>query len=69
MLGGIYQFERSMILERQHEGIAKAKGKYRGKPINEALHDKIRELFSQGIKTQIAKQLACTRPTVYMTLE
>jgi DNA invertase Pin-like site-specific DNA recombinase len=71
MLGGIYQFERSMILERQREGIAiaKAKGKYRGKPINEALHDKIRELFSQGInKTQIAKQLGCTRPTVYKAL-
>ncbi len=70
MLGGIYQFERSMILERQREGIAKAKGKYRGKPINEALHDKIRELVSQGVnKTQIAKQLGYTRPTVYKPLE
>jgi DNA invertase Pin-like site-specific DNA recombinase len=69
MLGGIYQFERSMILERQREGIAKAKGKYLGKPINQALHDKIRELFSQGInKTQIAKQLGCTRPTIYNAL-
>jgi DNA invertase Pin-like site-specific DNA recombinase len=71
MLGGIYQFERSMILERQREGIAiaKAEGKYRGKPVNEVLHDQIRELFSQGInKTQIAKQLGCTRPTVYKAL-
>ncbi|HBY87321.1 MAG TPA: resolvase [Colwellia sp.] len=72
MLGGIYQFERSMILERQREGIAiaKAKGKYLGKPINKILHDKIRELFSQGKnKTQIAKQLGCTRPTVYNALK
>jgi len=71
MLGGIYQFERSMILERQREGIAiaKAKGKYLGKPVNEALHEKIRELFSQGVnKSQIAKQLGCTRPTVYKAL-
>jgi DNA invertase Pin-like site-specific DNA recombinase len=72
MLGGIYQFERSMILERQKEGIAiaKAKGKYLGKPVNEALHNQIRDLFSQGInKTQIAKQLNCTRPTVYKALD
>lgn len=72
MLGGIYQFERSMILERQRESIAiaKAKGKYLGKPINEALHNKIRALFNQGVnKTQIAKQLGCTRPTVYKALE
>lgn len=36
MLGGIYQFERAMILERQHEGIAiaKAKERYKGKQIN-----------------------------------
>lgn len=34
MLGAVYQFERSMILERQKEGIAKAKaaGKYKGRP-------------------------------------
>ena len=34
MLGAVYQFERSIILERQREGIAvaKAKGKYKGRP-------------------------------------
>ena len=33
MLGGIAQFEREIMLERQREGIAKAKaeGKYRGR--------------------------------------
>ncbi len=32
MLGAVYQFERSMMLERQREGIAKAKaaGRYKG---------------------------------------
>jgi DNA invertase Pin-like site-specific DNA recombinase len=34
LLGAVYQFEREMMLERQREGIAKAKlaGKYKGKP-------------------------------------
>jgi DNA invertase Pin-like site-specific DNA recombinase len=71
MLGGIYQFERSMILERQREGIAlaKLKGKYKGKPVNQILHTQIQDLFGQGLnKMQIAKQLGCSRPTVYKAL-
>ena len=34
MLGAVYQFERSIMLERQREGIAvaKSKGKYKGRP-------------------------------------
>lgn len=33
LLGSVYQFERQMLLERQAEGIAKAKaaGKYKGR--------------------------------------
>src|SRR5215510_10351029 len=31
MLGAIAQFERELMLERQREGIAKAKGKYKGR--------------------------------------
>ena len=71
MLGGIYQFERAMILERQREGIAiaKAKGKYRGKRVNQQLHDQIRELYAQGVnKTQIAKQLGCVRARAFRIL-
>ena len=71
MLGGIYQFERSMMLERQREGIAiaKQKGKYKGKPVNVELNENIRELADKGInKMQIAKQLNCSRTTVYKTL-
>lgn len=34
MLGAVYQFERTVLPERQKEGIAiaKAKGKYKGRP-------------------------------------
>ena len=41
VLGGVAQFEREMMLERQREGIAKAKsaGKYKGrKPIASDRH-------------------------------
>lgn len=50
MLGAVYQFERSILLERQKEGvqIAKANGKYQGrkKSINDR---KILELLAQGV--------------------
>jgi len=71
MLGGIYQFERSMMLERQREGIAIAKqqGKYKGKPIKLELRDDIRRLAGDGMnKMQISKQLNCSRTTVYKAL-
>lgn len=38
--------------------------------LGDVIHGKIRELFSQGVnKSQIAKQLGCTRPTVYKALK
>ena len=46
MLGGIYQFERSMMLERQREGIAIAKLK--GKSVNIELNKNIRALTKVG---------------------
>jgi DNA invertase Pin-like site-specific DNA recombinase len=50
LLGAVYQFEREMILERQKEGIAKAKlaGKYKGKP-NTIDRQSVWELLDQGI--------------------
>lgn len=72
LLGGIYQFERAMILERQREGIAiaKANGKYKGKGINKELHERIRLMYSEGMnKMQIAKTLGCARATVYKALK
>ncbi|MGL1957833.1 MAG: recombinase family protein [Colwellia sp.] len=72
MLGGIYQFERAMILERQREGIAiaKAKGRYKGKQINKELHANIKQLFSEGMsKAQVARTIGCARKTVIDVLK
>ena len=52
MLGAIAQFERELMLERQREGIAKAKaeGKYRGRaPTARAKASEIRRLHGEGI--------------------
>ncbi|OBT04763.1 resolvase [Shewanella sp. UCD-FRSSP16_17] len=71
LLGAIYQFERSMILERQREGIeiAKKKGKFKGKQPNKELYLKIQKLFDKGMtKRSIAIELGCSRPTVYRAL-
>lgn len=71
MLGSIAQFERELMLERQREGIAKAKaeGKYRGRPVTTD-RDKVRELAALGIpKAKIAKQLGISRETVYRALD
>jgi DNA invertase Pin-like site-specific DNA recombinase len=51
VVGAVAQFEREMMLERQREGIAKAKaeGKYKGrKPTAALLADKVREMHGQG---------------------
>lgn len=71
VLGSVAQFEREMMLERQKEGIAKAKaeGKYRGRPpsVDQA---KIRELVALGIpKAKIAKDMGISRETVYRALD
>jgi DNA invertase Pin-like site-specific DNA recombinase len=60
-----------MMLEQQREGIAiaKLKGKYKGKPVNIELTKNILGLAEKGInKMQIAKQLDCSRTTVYKVL-
>ena len=72
MLGGIAQFEREMMLERQREGIAKAKaaGKYKGrKPTARAKSDEVRALHKDGIgPTEIARRLSIGRASVYRIL-
>ena len=69
MFGAMAQFEREMMLERQREGIAKAKaeGKYKGRmPTARAKSDKVMALLDQGISpTQIAKDLGIGRASVY----
>lgn len=72
MFGAMAQFEREMMLERQREGIAKAKadGKYRGrKPTVRAKADEIKQLKADGMTaTEIAKQLGVGRASVYRVL-
>ena len=69
MLGSIAQFERELMLERQREGIARAKaeGKYKGrKPTAKAKTHEIKRLIADGIgPTAIAKRLGISRASVY----
>jgi DNA invertase Pin-like site-specific DNA recombinase len=72
MLGAIAQFERELMLERQREGIVKAKaeGKYKGRaPTARAKSAEVRALRAQGIgATEIAKRLRISRASVYRAL-
>lgn len=72
VLGGIAQFEREMMLERQREGISKAKkaGKYKGrKPIHEEKRAAILYLALDGVpKTKTAQQVGVGQATVYREL-
>jgi DNA invertase Pin-like site-specific DNA recombinase len=72
MLGAVAQFEREMMLERQREGIAKAKseGRYKGrKPIAEDLRHNVLKLAAEGAtRIAIASQLGIGEATVYRIL-
>jgi len=73
MIGAIAQFERElMLLERQREGIAKAKaaGKYKGRaPTARAKLDQVRELRAAGVgASEIARRLGIGRASVYRLL-
>jgi DNA invertase Pin-like site-specific DNA recombinase len=72
IFAGFAQFEREMMLERQREGIAKARaeGKYRGrKPSASLKADKARALKAAGrTVTEIAAALAIGRGSVYRAL-
>lgn len=72
MLGSVAQFEREMMLERQREGIAKAKGegKYKGrKPTALAQEGDVKALHIAGTSpTEIAKKLGIGRTSVYRIL-
>ena len=69
VLGSVAEFERSMMLERQREGIAKAKseGKYKGRaPTARAKSDEVRKLLASGIgPVEIATQLNISRSSVW----
>lgn len=69
MLGAIAEFERELMLERQREGIAKAKaeGKYKGrKPTARAQAAEVKRMLAQGVgATEIARTLGIGRASVY----
>jgi DNA invertase Pin-like site-specific DNA recombinase len=73
ILGGVAEFEREIMLERQREGIAKAKaeGKYKGRaPTARAKADDVVKLHREGIGgTEIAKRLGIGRASVYRILD
>jgi len=72
VIGSIAQFEREMMLERQREGIAKAKadGVYKGrKPTARAKAAEIAALKQQGIgPAEIARRLKIGRASVYRVM-
>lgn len=70
MLGAVAEFERSIILERQREGIAIAKveGKYRGRKPS-LTDDRVQELRIRADagekKTALAREFGISRETIY----
>jgi DNA invertase Pin-like site-specific DNA recombinase len=73
VLGGIAEFEREIMLERQREGIAKAKaaGKYKGrKPTARARSAEVLSMYRAGARpTDIATKLNIGRASVYRILK
>lgn len=72
MLGAIAAFERDLMLERQREGIAKAKadGKYKGRaPTARRQAEEARKLRADGMHPLvIAERLGISRASVYRVL-
>ncbi|AWB48293.1 DNA invertase [Gemmobacter aquarius] len=72
ILGGVAEFERSIMLERQREGIAKAKaeGKYKGrKPTARAQAEEVKRLRAEGVgASEIAQRLGMGRASVYRVM-
>ena len=66
VIGAVGQFERKMMLERQREGIAKAKrdGRYKGR--SPTVRRKAAEITRLGVTpTEIAAKLGIGRASVY----
>jgi DNA invertase Pin-like site-specific DNA recombinase len=72
VIGSVAQFEREMMLERQREGIAKAKGegRYKGRaPTARAKSAEIVRLANAGMtREKIAAQLSVGVASVYRCL-
>ena len=73
VMGGVAEFERAMMLERQREGIAKAKadGVYKGrKPTARAKSDEVRTMKAEGKSVRaIAEALGISVGSVHGILK
>lgn len=73
VLGSVAQFEREIMLERQREGIAKAKaaGKYKGRaPTAKAKEAQVLALAAQKVSlSEIARQLGIGKASVHRMLK
>ncbi len=74
IMGAVAQFERSIILERQREGIAlaKAAGKYKGKKfaLNDEQVAELKQMKADGAKVPaIMKHFGIKQSTVYKYLK
>ena len=73
VMSSVAQFEREMMLERQREGIAKAKaeGKYKGrKPTARAKTEMVLLAKKQGVSpAQIIRDLDISKTSYYRILE
>lgn len=73
VLGAVAELERSIIRERQAEGIAiaKSEGKYRGraKALSAEQVEEVRARVAQGVpKAQVARDFGVSRQTLYSVL-
>jgi DNA invertase Pin-like site-specific DNA recombinase len=72
IIGAVGAFERELMLERQREGIqrAKAEGRYRGrKPTARARSAEVNALKAEGVRpVDIARRLGIGRASVYRVL-
>lgn len=73
ILGAVAEFERELMLERQREGIAKAKAekKYKGRaPTARSKADEIKALLAEQVGPQeISRKLGISRSSVYRVIE
>jgi DNA invertase Pin-like site-specific DNA recombinase len=74
VMGAFAEFERSLIKERQREGIAQAKkrGAFKGrkKSLSEAEVAELRQQLAAGVsKAQVARELGISRQTLYQYLK
>ena len=72
VLGSVAEFEREIMLERQREGVAKAKaaGKYKGRARTAmAKADEVKKLLAAGVTpTEVARKLGIGRSSVYRAM-